>query len=700
MMDSLASSNAFRPPVLDGSNSALWKVKMRMFIKSIEERAWLRVLDRWSPPRTVDDDDDDDDDDSRSKPESTWSNDEVQTSNFNSKALNAIFTSVDINMFSLITNCISAKEAWDILQKHCEGSESVRRTKLRMLTSKFENLRMEENETIVEYDRRLRDIANESFSLGDPMSNERLVSKDTSTLNLEDLISSLRTFEMNLDLQKRNTGKVFALQSTDESLNNLIQEANDSDLGEESISLITKKFGDYLKRMRDKKKTGSTPRPQSIPFERNKTTAPNQVYSRFRTNSSGRPEATKLDSVQCRECSGFGHYANECANRLRRNKNMAVSLSDDDTDEECDLKEGDDCTPLSAIQKYIYKLQVNPFGVATGVATPRRNTMSKSMCLNAKSIENTDEEELTIEIVQMMYEELYGDWLKRFESNSILSKENTDLKSSLTRLEVLLSKKDLELCRVKDELDKASMTLAKFNSSSSKLDTMINMGNEGRTGLDYIKSTYEHGESSKAGSKTTVFVKGVEDSNDPSILNPPMKIESNSKLKTPSSTCSPSKFLPPPKKPQVEKTVSALNLNKESNVLSVSTVISAWYFDSECSRHMTGSKEHLTDYIEVKSGRVTYGGGDKERIVGKRTLNVDGLPELHNVLHVEGFNSNLISISQLCDDDLHVKFNKNNCEVLNDANVCVMSGTRSADNCYLVGEGDGCRSVKLSDLDL
>ncbi|XP_075487957.1 uncharacterized protein LOC142527125 [Primulina tabacum] len=210
-MDPLAPNTAFRPPVLDGSKYALWKVKMRMYIKSFEERALQRVLDGWSPPRIVDDDGD-----SRSKPESSWSNDEVQTSNFNSKALNAIFTSVDVNMFSLITNCISAKEAWDILQKYCEGSESVRRTKLRMLTSKFESLRMEENETIVEYDRRLRDIANEAFSLGDPMSNERLVSKvlrflperfnikicaideskDTSTLNLEDLISSLRTFEM------------------------------------------------------------------------------------------------------------------------------------------------------------------------------------------------------------------------------------------------------------------------------------------------------------------------------------------------------------------------------------------------------------------------------------------------------------------------------------------------------------------------
>ncbi|XP_073307143.1 uncharacterized protein [Primulina huaijiensis] len=148
-MDTLTSSASFRPLVLDGSNYAFWKVKMRMNIKSIEERVWQRVLDGLSTPRIMDADGD-----CRVKPESAWSNDEVQTSNFNSKALNAIFTSVDVNMFSLITNCTSAKDAWDILQRHCEGSESVRRTKLRMLTSKFESLRMEENETIVEYDRR------------------------------------------------------------------------------------------------------------------------------------------------------------------------------------------------------------------------------------------------------------------------------------------------------------------------------------------------------------------------------------------------------------------------------------------------------------------------------------------------------------------------------------------------------------------
>lgn len=52
-----------------------------------------------------------------------------------------------------------------------------------MLTSKYEGLRMEENENITDYDRRLRDIANEAFSLGEPISNQRLVSKVLKSLS-------------------------------------------------------------------------------------------------------------------------------------------------------------------------------------------------------------------------------------------------------------------------------------------------------------------------------------------------------------------------------------------------------------------------------------------------------------------------------------------------------------------------------------
>ncbi|CAM8880498.1 unnamed protein product [Rhodiola kirilowii] len=39
-----------RPPLLDGSNYASWKPKMKSFLKSLDERAWKAVLTGWTEP--------------------------------------------------------------------------------------------------------------------------------------------------------------------------------------------------------------------------------------------------------------------------------------------------------------------------------------------------------------------------------------------------------------------------------------------------------------------------------------------------------------------------------------------------------------------------------------------------------------------------------------------------------------------------
>ncbi|XP_073057055.1 uncharacterized protein [Primulina eburnea] len=731
-----STNTVFRPPVLDGSNYALWKVKMRVFIKSIDERAWQRVLDGWSPPKL-----EDADGDTRLKPESAWTVDEVQSSNYNSKALNAIFSSVDTRMFNLITISVCAKDAWEILQKHCEGSASVRKTRLRMVTSKFESLRMEDKESILECDCRLRQLSNESHSIGDPIPNERLVnkvlrslperfnvkvcaieeSKDTSNINLDELMSSLRTFEMNLDLQKKDKGKTIALEASTESYDEILQlskEVDKSDLGEESISLFTKKFGDYLKTMREKKRIGQKSElPNNTTFTKAQKFTPMKGQVRPKTEVQSQSNVRNLDSVQCRECSGYGHYANECANRLKKNKGMTITLSDEESEDDQGSNESENHTSLSTVIKEKRSMQINLLGVATGVAIPGRNTASNSVCLNSTVLgessqsetQEVDDDEVTLESVQSMYEELYEDWIKRTKENAILSKENVELKSQISRLEVILSKKDLELCKVKEELREATQVLAKMNSSSSKLDSLLMIGQNDKAGLGYSNSLFETGESSNAKEKPTVFVKGsVETPNTthteksaPSKVRMSIKKSKSRKRHFICHYC----FRPGHIKPycfklredykrwESEQVSSRVLYNTRRNTAnkkpmvkrvwvpkaqiqcsviytSLKTNIAGiWYFDSGCSRHMTGSKDHLIDFVELRSGHVTYGGGVKGRIAGKGTLNVDGLPNLHNVLYVEGLNSNLIS-------------------------------TRSADNCYQLGEDIVSNHSKVSELNM
>ena len=88
-----------------------------------------------------------------------------------------------------------------------------------------------------------------------------------------------------------------------------------------------------------------------------------------------------------------------------------------------------------------------------------------------------------------------------------------------------------------------------------------------------------------------------------------------------------------------------------------------WYFDSGCSRHMTGNITLFKHFILMKSGVVTFGDGKKGRILGKGSIEVQGLPLLKDVFYVEGLKANLISISQICDEGLTVNFLKSKCHV-------------------------------------
>ena len=80
-------------------------------------------------------------------------------------------------MFRLINTCIVAKEAWDILKTEHDGTSRVRMSRLQMLTTQFENLRMGEEETIAEFRVHIHDMANASFALGEKMPDEKLVRK-------------------------------------------------------------------------------------------------------------------------------------------------------------------------------------------------------------------------------------------------------------------------------------------------------------------------------------------------------------------------------------------------------------------------------------------------------------------------------------------------------------------------------------------
>lgn len=70
-----------------------------------------------------------------------------------------------------------------------------------------------------------------------------------------------------------------------------------------------------------------------------------------------------------------------------------------------------------------------------------------------------------------------------------------------------------------------------------------------------------------------------------------------------------------------------------------------WYFDSGCSRHMTGNKAFLNNLVSYDAGFVTFGDGFKSKILSKGLLTMSGLPLLKDVLLMDGLKANLLSIS-------------------------------------------------------
>ena len=99
----------------DGNNYAYWKVRMKVFLKSIDERVWNSVEYRWEKPTT---------------PVSEWQTSQKEATAFNSKAMNTIFNTVSMEEFKRISNVEVAYTTWNILQTVHEGTKAVKINKL------------------------------------------------------------------------------------------------------------------------------------------------------------------------------------------------------------------------------------------------------------------------------------------------------------------------------------------------------------------------------------------------------------------------------------------------------------------------------------------------------------------------------------------------------------------------------------------
>ena len=78
--------------------------------------------------------------------------------NANSKAINTILCGVSTDEFHRILHVKIAKEVWTILETTYEGTKKVKDTRLQMLTTRFEEVKMSDNESFDFFYGRLNEI--------------------------------------------------------------------------------------------------------------------------------------------------------------------------------------------------------------------------------------------------------------------------------------------------------------------------------------------------------------------------------------------------------------------------------------------------------------------------------------------------------------------------------------------------------------
>ena len=137
-------------------------------MQSLDEKVWQAVEIGWTKPKEA---------------LANWDEAKIKATNFNSRALNALFNAITNEEFKKISSTETAKEAWTILQTTYEGTKAVKDSKLQRLTTSFEEIKIEEDESFDEFYAKLKDIVNSAFNLRETIPEPKIVRKMLKSLS-------------------------------------------------------------------------------------------------------------------------------------------------------------------------------------------------------------------------------------------------------------------------------------------------------------------------------------------------------------------------------------------------------------------------------------------------------------------------------------------------------------------------------------
>ncbi|XP_073220723.1 uncharacterized protein [Cicer arietinum] len=339
-----------RPPYFDGTYYYHWKGKMRLFLISQDNNMWS-VVENGDHVIRINNADATSDE----KPQAQWTVDENAKVLINSKAHLFLTCALCREEYDRVEECKNAKELWDTLRIHHEGSSHVKEARIDMGVRDFELFEMKEDETIDEMFSRLTIILNNLRSLGKlysvqerirkilrslpkewrPMVTAITEARDLTNMKLEDLVGTLRAHEPLLLADKPNKkGRVIALKTSQ----------TESSTSKKNEDVITKENAEYPL---------SEDEDDLVLISRKIQRMLNR-----RGQNRGPPQKEKIDKSQitCYGCNNMGHYKTECPLNKRNSrkfpyKNKSMMITWDDSDESSSEQEKEEEANLCLMAK-------------------------------------------------------------------------------------------------------------------------------------------------------------------------------------------------------------------------------------------------------------------------------------------------------------------------------------------------------------
>ncbi|GJW06169.1 retrovirus-related pol polyprotein from transposon TNT 1-94 [Tanacetum coccineum] len=142
-------------------------------------------------------------------------------------------------------------------------------------------------------------------------------------------------------------------------------------------------------------------------------------------------------------------------------------------------------------------------------------------------------------------------------------------------------------------------------------------------------------------------------------------------------------------KPVVTLVYSRKPRKSQTNVpVSKSKVVQIvlWYLDSGCSKHMTGDRSQLTNFVNKFLGTVKFRNDHMAKIMGYGDYQI-GNVMISRVYYVEGLGHNLFFVGQFCDSNLEVAFRQHTCFIRNLKGIDLLTGSQG-NNLYTLSLGD------------